>query len=827
MAIEQDVAAWLEEHSDNLGFDYAQGRKAFLRSAGLTDLCARLHLEGAADVFCANLVGMLAEYGMFDDGSDPLVSLLCEAKTRLGSDKQAQCDDLIAQWQAAPPRPKRAHRSDAPRQLPARAEHFTNRVAELNRLLQELQPRRVVTLCGPGGIGKSALAAEAVWRLAPDRFPDGILFHTFYGQPDPNVAFEHLARSYGVEPQPTPANAALRALAGKRALLMLDGTEDAKNLAAVLDVRGECGVIITSRERKDAVAERQDVTPLPQGEAVALLTAWSGSRAPEAAAARICAIVGGLPLAVRLVGRYLNETGDTAEEYLRWLDTQPLDALDRGTHRHDSVNVLLARSVAHLSPAARQALALFGAFAFAPVNRAALAAALPETDLRRALNELVGYGLLMRDGERYAASHALIHTYSRECCPAPPDAVGRLSAYYTAFAREQTAQGVPGYARLDTERSHIMRMLETCKEREQWQALSDLVKAAWKYLDLRGYWTDFQTALELNLIAAQQQGDRKDEGWCAGSLGYLAKKRGDYATALTYSEQSLAIHRKVGNKAMEGTTLNNLATTAYAKGDYAVALTYLEQSLAIRREIGDKTGEGTTLNNLSQIYDARGDYATALTYLEQSLAIQREIGDKAGEGTTLNNLSKIYHARGDYATALTYSEQSLAIERDIGDKAGEGTTLNNLSQIYDARGDYAAALAYLEQSLAIHRKVGNKAMEGTTLNNLATTAYARGDYATALTYVEQSLAIQREIGDIAGMCATLFNMGRIHAQNNDVSQALSAWVTVYRLARPRKIAQALDALEKLAKQLGIPDGLDGWENLSKNDNESENAANST
>ena len=87
---------------------------------------------------------------------------------------------------------------------------------------------RVVTLCGPGGIGKSALAAEAVWQPeVATRFPDGLIFHSFYNQPQAALAQESIARAFGQEPKPTPRDAARRVLAGKHALLLLDGAEDA------------------------------------------------------------------------------------------------------------------------------------------------------------------------------------------------------------------------------------------------------------------------------------------------------------------------------------------------------------------------------------------------------------------------------------------------------------------------------------------------------------------------------------------------------------------------------------------------------------------------
>ena len=132
------------------------------------------------------------------------------------------------------------------------------------------------------------------------------------------------------------------------------------------------------------------------------------------------------------------------------------------------------------------------------------------------------------------------------------------------------------------------------------------------------------------------------------------------------------------------------------------------------------------------------------------------------------------YKRQDYDTALTYLEQSLAIQREIGDTAGEGATLNNISQIYDARGDYD----------------------------------------TALTYLEQSLAIQRAIGDTSGLCATLFNMGHIHRQNDEVNEAFGAWVAAYQIAARIGYAQVLQALERLAGQVGLPGGLAGWAALA-------------
>ena len=298
------------------------------------------------------------------------------------------------------------------------------------------------------------------------------------------------------------------------------------------------------------------------------------------------------------------------------------------------------------------------------------------------------------------------------------------------------------------------------------------------------------------------------------NLGYLLDSMGDREKALSYYQQSLTIKQEIGDKSGEGTTLNNISQIYDSRGDFDTALNYLKQSLQIQQDIGDKSGEGTTLNNISQIYDSRGDLDTALNYLKQSLQIQQEIGDKSGEGTTLNNISQIFKIHGDFDTALDYLKQSLQIQREIGDKSGEGITLNNISQIFKTRGDLNAALNYLKQSLQIQQEVGNKFGEGTTLNNISQIYDSRGDFDTALNYLKHSLQIQQEIGNVAGLCATLFNIGHIHQQNAETEEAMIIWVEVYRLAKKMNLAQALNALENLAPQLGIKDGLEGWERLS-------------
>ncbi len=233
---------------------------------------------------------------------------------------------------------------------------------------------------------------------------------------------------------------------------------------------------------------------------------------------------------------------------------------------------------------------------------------------------------------------------------------------------------------------------------------------------------------------------------------------------------------------------------------------------ALRRAGRDAEADRLTLDAIVGPLTLAGFYTTLLTEWLPRICDSPDLKTRA---EALGQTGKLHLHLGNFDDALPFLKQSLAISQQIGDKAGEGTTLNNISQIFKAQGDYETALAYLKQSLAIRQQIGDKAGEGTTLNNISQIYDAQGDYETALAYLKQSLAIRQQIGDKAGLCATLFNIGHIHAQKGEIQEAVSAWVTVYLIAKQIGYAQVLQALANLAPQLGLPEGLEGWEMLAQ------------
>ena len=259
---------------------------------------------------------------------------------------------------------------------------------------------------------------------------------------------------------------------------------------------------------------------------------------------------------------------------------------------------------------------------------------------------MVNYGLLERLGERWQISHALIHTYARKELPLSKESLERLAAYYIDFCEMQSAAGLKGYASLDRERMHCLRLMESCLDKELWQEVQGLVGAIYTYLNRQGWWTQLQAALEMRLTAAGKADDHKSEAWCLNCLGCICERRMAYEDALAYFEKSLPIYRRLRDKRGEGWTLNNIAAMYRQQGKHEQALEQYQQCLTIRKEVSDRGGEGATLNNIAWVYYAQGDYETALQHYEQCLPIWREVGYKIGEGTTLNNIAAICRGTG-------------------------------------------------------------------------------------------------------------------------------------------------------------------------------------
>ncbi|XCN74497.1 MAG: tetratricopeptide repeat protein [Candidatus Electrothrix aestuarii] len=605
--------------------------------------------------------------------------------------------------------------------LPTQGDIFLHREEELSWLDKHLHPDKVVAICAPGGMGKTALAARALRSLPADRFPDPIISHTFYHQPATTQALQTIARALGIQAEADLEQQVAAALGSRQALLVLDGAEEANDLAALLRLRGTCGVLITTRKRTDCGALRLDLPPLPEEQAEEVLRAYSQVTGEEEAIQGIEKILGGWPVALRIAGHYLHSTGEPATDYLRWLQKRPFRKLQTGDrHQQDNAALLLERSVEQVNPDAVQVLRLAGVLAFAPLSLMSVMVVLStegedeeELELRsmEAVNELVNYGLLERRKEGLHIGHALIHEYAAGQLGLGKEELKRVATFYIGWCEEQSEAGLEGYARMDGERVHCLRMIGACLERELWGEVKLLVRAIDIYLERQGWWTEQLAALEIHLTATRKAGDRKGEGWSLNSLGNTCYSRGKLDLAMHWYEQALPIWLELCLQMDEGVTLNNMALIYRQQGRYKEALIKAEQSLSIQQEVGYREGEGSTLDNIAGGYYDQKDYRQALQYYQKSLLIRFEVGDKVGLGETFNNIANTYNALGKPNKAVECHQQALMIFCELCDRAKEMVTCWNISFTYKDLGDLVKTEEYLVQAMQIAEAIDHHELE--------------------------------------------------------------------------------------------------------------------
>jgi tetratricopeptide (TPR) repeat protein len=640
-----------------------------------------------------------------------------------------------------------------PVQKPPRPEKFVGREKELTDLLRDLQPGRQVTICGPSGIGKTALVAEAIWRLVPNNdppanFPDGLIFHDFYRQPQSAIALEAIARSFGEDLRPGLSVAARHALAGRQSLLILDGTEATDDLGAVLDIVGSCGVLITTHNHSDAPAEWSDLTSLPLGKAVQLLQDWGKEwAADETASNRICELLGCLPLAIFLAGRYLSQHSQLATEYLAWLEETPLEALNMGERLHKSFPLLMERSLERVSEMARSALGVTGILALEPFDSKLIQVALSmkPREANRSLGELANCGILQRPTAQYQVTHALIRTYARERLVPKRSSLSRLARYYFTFVRTQCGLGLSGYTCLDSHRAHVLTLQSACFDASEWKSVSVLAWAMRDYLDLQGYWTERASVLEKGLNAARNANDRYDEGAFLASLGLTYNKLGEYHQAKDLLEQSLFIAQETRDRDGEGGSLINIAISCNLLGEHERAIELCDQALSIAREIRDKDLESAAMSNIGIAHYYLGETRRAIEFFEKDLAIIREKENSSKEANTICSLGVAYSELGENDHAIELYEKYMTIVRETGNRQGEGNYLCNMGSVYNALGDSLKAIELHERALVIFREIGDRLGEGNAFFNMSLALNKIGEREKAIDRAKSALKIFEKI----------------------------------------------------------------------------------
>jgi predicted ATPase/DNA-binding CsgD family transcriptional regulator len=618
---------------------------------------------------------------------------------------------------------------------------------------------RLVTLTGPGGVGKTRLAAY-VAGVAPGDLADAVAFVDLAPVDETDLMLPTVARTLGVhDPGDRPlADRIAAVLSDRRWLLVLDNFERlapaAIEVARLLARCPTLRVLATSRvplriggEHEApvcplAVPDPDHLPPLAElacNDAVALFLERARAVDPDISLseqnagfiAEICRRLGGLPLALELAAARVKffAPGVLAR---RLEGVLPLLAGGRrdAPARHRTMRDAIAWSVDLLGERAATLFPRLAVFVGAwtlPVAVEVVGIEAPPGDrgssgveaLLEPVLELAEHGLLrtvpLPDDEPAFAMLEVVREYALERLEASGEAGVVRDAHATHFLAiaEQARSELSGpdqavwMARLHADYGNLRAALAWTLAKGDAETALRLGTALWPFWARAGRLGEGWTWLERGLAAGESAASLA-RARAVQSLGNLALDVAEYGRAAAHYEESLPLYREIGHPAGVASALTGLGLVAGYRGDYERAREWHEASLAQLRDLGDRRGEAVALHNLGDLANASGDAAAASSRHREALAIQQAIGDIGGVAYSTLSLAEAACDGGDPATAGPLFERSLALFGEIGDDVGAAYARFGLGRVAQRLGHFTAATGHYGATLANRREFGDR-----------------------------------------------------------------------------------------------------------------------
>ncbi len=699
-----------------------------------------------------------------------------------------------------------------------------NRLLGRDDLLAQVRDRLVkgdslalTALNGLPGIGKTALAVALAtnWQVQ-NRFSDGILWAGLGPHPKVLDLLARWGKLLGVTPSevenvnsPEAWGRALRATIGKRRLLLIIDDAWSTEEALAFQVGGtNCVHLLTTRLPQVAFNFAHQgaivVPELEEADGLALLARFIPQHVqqyPDDARALIRA-VGGLPLALTLMGKYLASHAFTGqprrlqaalsqlqntEQRLRV--SMPLAPGERSPSLSDttplSLHAAIAISDQQLSPQAHTALCSLSVFPPKPNSFSEEAALAITQEPVEALDALWDAGLLESSGPSRYTLHRTIADYAQTQAQ---DRVGqgrqwaliqqRLVNYMLPYIQAHQED----YETLELEASNILAALDAAVVLGMLRELIEGVIALVPFMRVRGHYARAEHYLQQSLRATEVLGDELGRMTVLRHLATFAELRGDNPQAESYSQQGLVLARQLGQIDAVCDLLTTLGLAAFHRGDHAQAQACYEEGLLLAREFGTSDRICTLLSYLGEVALFQGNFTQAEMLCQEGLILARQSEHKELMSLLLKTLGAVAGRQNNYVQAELYLQEGLELARQLGHREHQSHLLNNLGVITQWLGNYQQAEAYFQEGLAIARQIGNRALICRLLGNLGAFAIGKGDYTQAECYLQEGIELARQFGHF-DLPVMLMNLGKAIEQQGDYYRANACFEESFELAR--------------------------------------------
>lgn len=635
---------------------------------------------------------------------------------------------------------------------------FVGRGIELQRIVDLLaRPEcRLLSLIGPGGVGKTRLARRVFAKLGTAH-ADGAVFVEVEGVTTPAQFGPRLADALGLRRAAggDPLQAAADALKGREQLLVIDNFEDLAPFAAallehLLAASPKLKLLVTSRVRLSVASEWSmplEGLPVPDPEDDDRAEAFDAVRlfvqsarrvepgfsaaADSAAIVDICRQVEGLPLALELAAAWVRVLPPQAIATELRQGLELLQARDASQPaRHASIEVVFDESWRRLALAERDALARLSVFRggfTAAAAREVAGTALP------VLGALTDKSLLRKDpaGERLS-----LHPLVQQLAAAKLDASGPGEAAPKPSAAQRA---VEGEARESTERAHARyyhRLLANLR-----RAIMDGKREALQQVEIelencRLAWS-WSIAHQASEMLAQS----------APSLVSFSEHRGRFEEGAALLTQALDSESATADAKLKALLLAETAQLQFRMDRYTEALAIAARARDAAKLARDPVVHSLCYQILGMCCLRLARYAEARRYLQQGLQRARAADEPRKAVAILHNLALVEKLVGNQDEALRLFLESLARERAVGDFIGEAMCLSNIGLVYAERGDLTPAVAHFREALAISERHGLLNTRMLILAHLTVIAVKQNEPGLAQTYGSSALEIAETTGN--------------------------------------------------------------------------------
>src|SRR6266478_4822514 len=683
-----------------------------------------------------------------------------------------------------------------PANLPVQRTGFVGREKEVEAVKEMLlrQDVRLVTVTGPGGIGKTRLAVEVANGLV-ESFPGSTHFVSLSSINDPGLIASVIVQALGIREAggQSPLEILKKNLQdSSRApmLLLLDNFEHlvqaAPTVAELLATGPNLKIMVTSRAALHVYGEHEFPVPplaipdsrsvpsvqvLLQCPAVALFVQRATAAKPDfelsrenaSAVTEICARLDGLPLAIELAAARVKVLSPSS---MRTRLASRLQLLTGGSRdlpqRQQTLRAAIDWSYDLLDAAEQKLFRRLSVFVGGCTLEGAEAVCNTkddlDLDLLDAMASMVDKSLAQQvelaNGESRFAMLETIREYALEKLAASgEEALTKRAhaAYCLVLAEEEAteqsgAEGAEWLERFAAEHDNFRAALEWLTETGDAEWGLRLGTALFRYWEIREYLAEGRDRLGRLLKLTGAAAPTKLRMRALFAAGVLAGEQGDYASAEALISESQNIAHQLGDKTGIAVSLNALAVFARDRGDVATAHVLFETSLALWRELGDQKAVARALSNLANVLKLQGDYDRARSLYEECLAIFRGLGDRTGVAWSLNYQGDVARDQGDSAAAQALYEQGLVIFRELGDRWGIAGTLADLGSLAREQRNYPRAYSLYRESIKIFQELEHKRGIARLLECFACSAAAQLEAERSLRLAGAAAALRQNIG---------------------------------------------------------------------------------